>query len=105
MRAHPDPQRLRHSKGDQEIIGRQQEARLLASQPLLGIGLAAERAMPVIAGMIAVMARATIRTGEELAAQGRGAATQEAIGHYVLWLERARRDGDEFSKGCADVPG
>jgi hypothetical protein len=52
---------------------------------MIGIGGPAEGAMPIIAGMIAVveLARA-VRTAEQLSAQGRRATTQDALEHLAL---------------------
>jgi hypothetical protein len=52
--------------------------------------------------MIAVMVRATIRTNEELAAQGRGAATQEAIEHLALPPRHGRAKAFEIRRPVAD---
>ena len=48
--------------------------------------------MPVVAGMVAIMARASIRASEELAAQGRSAATQEALEHLALPRRHGRAE-------------
>ena len=69
---------------------------------MIGIGLAAERTVPIIAGMIAVMVRATIRAGEELTAQGRGAATQEAFKHLALPPRHGRAKASEIRRPVAD---
>jgi len=66
-----------HSEGHEKIRHGQEQAPTLALQPLVGVGLPAQRAMPVIAGMIAVVKGRTVRTLEEFAAQRRGAAGQD----------------------------
>ena len=79
MGADEKPQFLRHGEGDQEVGHGQQEARALALEPRVGVGLAALRTVPVVAGMIAVMKARTVRTTEELAAQSRGAAGEDLV--------------------------
>ena len=74
MRADEPPQLFRDGEGDQEVRHGKQESRPLAFQPRVGVGLAALRTVAVVAGMIVVVKARTVRTLEELAAQGRGAA-------------------------------
>jgi hypothetical protein len=52
--------------------------------------------------MIAVMVRATIRTSEELAAQGRGAATQGTFEHLALPRRHGRAEAFEIGRPVAD---
>lgn len=79
MGADEQPQRFRHREGNQEIRGGQQEPLALAGQPGVGVGLAAERAMPVVAGMVAVVKAVTVGAGEECSAAGRGATGADGI--------------------------
>ena len=72
-----EAQLLGHGEGDQEVGHGQQEAGALSLEPGVGVGLAALRTVPVVAGMIAVMKAWTVRTLEELAAQSGGAAGQD----------------------------
>jgi hypothetical protein len=72
-------QLFRHREGQQEVGRGQEQARLLTLQPGGGIGLAAERTVPVVAGMKAVGKAWTVRTLKELAAQCRGAAGQDLL--------------------------
>ena len=65
---------FRHGEGEQEVGCGQQQPPLLALEPGIGIGLAALRAVAVVAGMIAVMKARALRTLEELAAQSQAAA-------------------------------
>ena len=71
------PQFLWHGERHQKIRHRQKQALALALQPVVGVGLPAERAMPVVAGMIAVVKARTVRTLKQFAAQSRGAAGQD----------------------------
>ena len=80
MRAHQAPQRFGHGEGDQEVgRGQQAGARAGAASHCVGVGLAALRTMPVVAGMIAVVKAGAVRAREELAAQGGGAAGQDLL--------------------------
>jgi hypothetical protein len=71
------PQFCGHGEGDEEIGNRQQQARLLARQPVVSVGAAALRTVTVVAGMIAVMKAGTVRALEQSAAQRRSAAGQD----------------------------
>jgi len=104
MRANPLPERLRQGEGDQEIGRRKQQPRLLACPPLIGVGLTAERTMPVVARMIAKVVRTTVWTSEELAAQGRGAATQDAFEHLALPRRHGRAEALQILRPLADQP-
>ena len=77
MGADKKPEGFRHRKGEQEVRRGQQQARLLALQPVVSVGLAALRTMPVVAGMIAVVKGGAIRALEELAPQGGRAAGED----------------------------
>ncbi len=59
MRAHPEAQWLRDGESDQEVRDREQQAGVVG-QPLVGVGLAALRAVPIVAGVIGVMERRTL---------------------------------------------
>ena len=84
MGADPKPQGFRHREGEQEVRRGQQQARLLALQPVVRIGLAALRTMPVVAGMIAVVKGGAIRALEELPAQSRGAAGEDLFQDLLM---------------------
>ena len=77
MGADEHPQGFRDGEGHQEIGRGQQQPCLLAFEPEVGVGLAALRTMPVVAGMIAVVKGPAFRTRKELAPQSRGAAGQD----------------------------
>ena len=74
MGADEQPQFLREGEGDQEVGHGKQQSLALALQPGVGVGLAALGTVAVVAGMILVAKARTVRTLEELPAQGRGAA-------------------------------
>src|SRR5258708_4624891 len=76
--AYPGAQRIGYGESDQKIGDRQQQALALLFQPLIGIARPAERTMPVVARMIAVVEMGTVRAAEQLAAQSRSAAAQKA---------------------------
>ena len=65
---------ISRGKGEQEVGHGKQESGPLAFQPRLSVGLAALRTVAVVAGMVLVVKARTVRTLEELPAQGRGAA-------------------------------
>src|SRR5229473_5559743 len=58
--------------------------------------------MPVVAGMIAIVVRAAIRASEELAAQGRSAATQDALEHLALPRRHGRAEALQILRPLAD---
>ena len=58
--------------------------------------------MPIVAGMIAIVARATVRTREELAAQRGGTATQNALEHLALARGHARAETCQILRPVAD---
>jgi hypothetical protein len=70
---------LGHGEGDQEVGRGQKQARPLALEPVVGVGLTALRTMPVVAGMIAVVQAGALRALEELAPQRRGATAQDLL--------------------------
>ena len=74
MRADEHSQLLRDGEGGQKVGHGKEEPRALAFQPGIGVELAALGTVAVVAGMILVVKARTVRTLEEFAAQGRGAA-------------------------------
>ena len=58
--------------------------------------------MPVVAGMIAIVVRPTVPAGEELAAQGRGAAAQDALEHLVLPCRHGGAEALQILRSVAD---
>lgn len=60
--------------------------------------------MPVVAGMVAKVVRPTVRAGEELAAQGRGAATQDAFQHLALPRRHGGAEALQILRPLADQP-
>jgi len=91
MRADPGAQEIGQSEREQEI-GDGQEQALLARQPIVGVGLAAERAMAVVAGMVAITELLAIRAAKELAAQSGGAAAQDPFQDLALPLGHGRAE-------------
>ena len=81
-----------HREGEQEVGHGQEQARLLTLQPGSGIGLAAERTVPVVARMIAVSKGRTVRTLKELAAQCRGAAGQNLLQDLAMPSRHGRAE-------------
>jgi hypothetical protein len=81
---------LGHGKGHQEVRHGQQEPDALALEPVVGIGLTALGTVPVVAGVIAVVKARAVGTLEELAAQGRGAATQDLLQDLSLPTRHGR---------------
>jgi hypothetical protein len=51
---------------------------------MIGVGGPAEGAMPIIAGMIAVVELPAVRAAEEFSAQGRSAAAEDAAQDLAL---------------------
>ena len=96
MRANEKPQFFRDGKGHQEIRHGQQQARLLAFQPAIGVGLAALRTVPVVAGMIAVFKAPAARTLIKLAAQSRGAAGADLFQDLPLPRRHGRAEALEI---------
>jgi len=83
MGSDPRTQRFGHGESHQEIGDRQQQPLPLAGQPIVGVGLPALRAVAVVAGMILVVELAALGAPEQLAAQSRGAAAQQALQHLA----------------------
>jgi len=90
MRADKAPQFFRHGERHQKVRHGQEQAHALALQPVVGVGLPAERTMPVVAGMIAVVKARTVRTLEQFAAQSRGAAGQDLAQDLAMPLGHGR---------------
>lgn len=90
VRADKTPQFFRHGEGHQKVRHGQKQAQALALQPVLGVGLPAERTMPVVAGMIAVVKARTVRTLEQFAAQSRRAAGQDLAQDLSVPLRHGR---------------
>ena len=79
MGADEKPEGFGHGEGDQEVRDWKEQTLLLARQPIQGVGVAALRTMPVIAGMIAVVELVAVRTTKELASQDGSAAEQDLL--------------------------
>lgn len=79
MRADEKPEGFGHREGDQEVRHRKEQTLLLALQPILGVGVAALRTMPVVAGVVAVVELVAVRTTKELASQHGSAAGQDLL--------------------------
>ena len=86
------PQFLRHGERHQKVRHGQEQAHPLALQPVVGVGLPAERTMPVVAGMIAVVKAGTARTLEQFAAHGRSAAGQDLAQDLAVPLGHGRAE-------------
>lgn len=84
MRTDQGAQRIGQSKGEEEIGDGQEQASLLAQEPGRGVGLAAEREMAVVAGMVEVPELVVFRTFKELAAQGRSTAGEDLVQNLAL---------------------
>jgi hypothetical protein len=84
MGADPGAERIGHGEGDQKIRRRQQQTLASLLKPMIGVGGPAERAMPIIAGMIAVVELPAVRAAEEFSAQGRSAAAEDAAQDLAL---------------------
>ena len=92
MRADEPAQGFRHREGHQEVRRGQQQPSALALQPVVGVGLAALRAMPIVTGMIAVEKARAVRTREELPTQGRGPAQQNLFQDLSMPLRQGRTE-------------
>ena len=97
VRSDKTPQFFRHGERHQEVRHGQEQANPLALQPVLGIGLTAQRTMPVVAGMIAVVKARTVRTLEQFAAQRRGAAGQDLAQDLAVPLGMAGPNRFQYS--------
>lgn len=84
MGADKKPECFRHREGEQEVRRGQQQARRLALQPVVRVGLAALRTVPVVAGMIAVVKGGAIRALEELPPQSRRAAGEDLFQDLLM---------------------
>ena len=97
MRSDPVTERVGQGEGDQEIGEREQQTRSLPLQPLVGVGLAAERTIAVVAGMVEEMEARALWAGEEVAAQSRGAAAQDPLEDLALPVGHGRAELLEIS--------
>jgi hypothetical protein len=104
MGADQPAQFIGHGEGGEEIRRGQKQARPLALEPGVGVGLAAERTMPVVAGMVAVVKAAAVRAGEELSAAGRGAAGEDRLQNLPLPRRHGGAEAPEILRGQAREP-
>ncbi len=98
----PGAQRVGHGEGDQEIGHRQQQALSPLLQPLIGVRRPAEGAMPIVAGMIAVVEPAAVQAAKQFSAQLRSAAAEDGLEHLPLPL---RHGGAELLQVLRPEPG
>jgi hypothetical protein len=104
MGADEHPQRFGQGEGDQEVRGGQKESLLLALEPGVGVGLAAERTVPVVAGVITVVKAVAVGAGQEFSAPGRGAAGQDRVQHLSLPRRHGGAEAPEIIRRQAPEP-
>ena len=92
MRADPGAQRIGQGESEQEIRHGQEQPGLLAGQPGVGVGLAAERTMAVVTRVVEIAKRLATQAAKELAAPGGSAAGEDPLKHLAL---TRRHDGAE----------
>ena len=101
MAAQPGPQGLGHGEGHQEV-GPRQEQRFVGRQPRVGVGGAAARAMPVIAGMVAVVPAPAVPTAKHFAAARRGAAGEDRVQDLTVARRQRRREARTIGRSPLD---